>query len=105
MLLRAFPSLKRLSADQYDELAFEDLMEDPKRALRQIVDFFELPRGDDRWMDRAASLLTPGKAGRATPTPEQEALVARHCHAALVLLEREASDPSSGSDSRRPAST
>jgi len=99
MVIRGFTSLKKLSADQYGEVAFEDLLADPKRVLGQIADFFDLP-SDAAWMDDAASLLTPGKAGKATPSPDQQALISQHCHAALVLLERESSDPSSGADAR-----
>ncbi|MFK7894597.1 MAG: sulfotransferase [Myxococcota bacterium] len=95
MVLRGFASVKRLAVEQYEEVSFEDLQADPKRVLSQIVDFFELPRGD-AWMDEAASLLTPGKAGRATPSAKEAEMVREICHPALVLLDREASRPSSG---------
>jgi hypothetical protein len=63
--------------------------------LQHIGDFFDLPN-DTTWMDEATALLTPGRAGRAAPSPEQVAMLREHCHAALVLLERESSKPSSG---------
>ena len=87
--------VKKLDAEQYAEVSFEDLQSDPKRVLSQIVDFFELPAGE-AWMHEAASLLTPGKAGRATPSEEEAEMIQQICHPALVLLEREASHPSSG---------
>lgn len=95
MVLRGFTSLKKLDAEQYAEVSFEDLQADPKRVLSQIVEFFDLPEGDV-WMNEAASLLTPGKAGRATPSEEEAEMIREICHSALVLLEREASHPSSG---------
>ena len=95
MVLRGFASVKRLDARQYAEVSFEDLQASPKRVLDTIVDFFDLP-GDDGWMKDAIALLTPGKAGRATPSPEEAETIASTCHAALVLLDREVSRPSSG---------
>lgn len=98
MVLRGFASVKRLDVDQYAEISFEDLQTDPQRVLEQIVDFFELPPGD-AWMDEASALLTPGKAGRATPSPDEAELIRTICHPSLVLLDREESRPSAGSQS------
>ena len=95
MVLRGFASVKRLAVDQYAEVSFEDLQADPERVLQQIVAFFDLP-SEPNWMADAISLLRPGGAGRATPSAEQAAMLREHCHAALVLLERESSVPSSG---------
>ena len=95
MVLRGFAPLKRLDADQYTEISFEDLQEEPERVLEQIVEFFDLPRRD-AWVDEAAALLTPGRAGRAEPTAEEAEQIRALCHPALVLLGREASRPSSG---------
>ena len=95
MVLRGFASVKRLDARQYAEISFEDLQADPKALLDRIVDFFDLP-GDDAWMKDAIALLTPGKAGRATPSAEEAATIGELCHSALVLLGREVSRPSSG---------
>lgn len=95
MVLRGFASVKRLGVEQYAEVSFEDLQADPMRGLERIVEFFALPeRGG--WMGEAAALLTPGRAGRAEPGPEEAALIRRICHPALVLLDREESRPSSG---------
>ncbi|MEM9175094.1 MAG: sulfotransferase [Myxococcota bacterium] len=94
MVLRGYASVKRLDARQYDEISFEDLQTAPRAVLERIVAFFDLP-GGDAWMDDAIALLTPGKAGRATPSPEEAETIATRCHAALVLLGRDASRPSS----------
>lgn len=96
MVLRGFASVKRLDAAQYAEVAFEDLQSEPVRVLGRIVDFFDLPRRDD-WIADAAALLTPGRAGRATPSAEEAEQIRSLCHPALVLLDREVSEPSSGS--------
>ncbi len=96
MVVRGFASVKRLDVEQYSEISFEDLQADPTRVLTQIVDFFALP-GSKGWMDEAIALLTPGKAGRATPSAEEAEMIRSHCHPALVLLDREISRPSSGS--------
>jgi len=95
MVIRGFTSIKHLSVEQYSEIAFEGLLAEPKQVLDHIVDFFELPN-DTSWMGDAIAMLTPGKAGRATPSPEQMAMLEQHCHAGLVLLERESGKPASG---------
>ncbi|MBW2424642.1 MAG: sulfotransferase [Deltaproteobacteria bacterium] len=94
MVLRAFASVKHLSPDQYAEITFEDLLAEPRQILSRIVEFFALP---DRtgWMDEAAAMLIPGKAGSARPGPEQRAMIEAHCHAGAVLLDRESSLASS----------
>jgi hypothetical protein len=95
MVIRGFASVKRLSVEQYSEISFEDLQAEPRRVLRHIVDFFSLPGGEG-WMEDAISLLTPRKAGRATPSDEESEMIQTLCHPALVLLDRESSRPSSG---------
>ena len=95
MVLRGFASVKRLGVEQYAEVTFEDLQAEPVRVLESIVEFFGLPKAAG-WMDEAAGLLRPGKAGRSTPSEAEAELIARVCHPALVLLDREASRPSSG---------
>lgn len=94
MMLRAFASVKHLAPEQYAEVTFEDLVAGPQQSLRGIVEFFELP---DRpgWTDEGAAMLVPGKAGNASPSPEQRAMIEEHCHAGLVLLGREPSIASS----------
>lgn len=86
-ILRGMKAVKNLSPRQYSEITFEQLMSDPGTALNTIADFFELPPGGD-WIHSARSLLSPGQAAHAEPTEEQAALLERHCHAAMVLLER-----------------
>lgn len=103
MVIRGFASVKRLAVDQYSEVTFEDLQTDPERVLHHIEGFFELPDAPT-WIADAVSLLTPGRAGRATPGVEELEMLREHCHAALVLLERESSIPSSGNQfGERPA--
>ena len=103
MVVRGFASVKRLDVDQYAEISFEDLQADPRQTLRRIVDFFELPGGEE-WMDEAVELLVSGKAGRATPTVDEAEQIRALCHPALVLLDREESRPSSGNQFAEPPS-
>ena len=69
---------------EYIEVSFEDLQADPQSVLRHIVEFFDLP-GDEVWMTEAVGLLTPGKAGRATPSPQEAETLRTYCHPALAL--------------------
>ena len=94
MVLRGFTSVKHMSVEQYSEISFEDLIAEPTRVLGHIIDFFDLPEAAG-WMDEAVSLLTPNKAGKASPNPAQIEMLADTCHPGTVLLERESSRPSS----------
>lgn len=83
--LRGMKEVKKLAPSQYAEISFEEIMADPKAALRSIADFFDLPQ-DETWLKNAEALLKSGQAAHAAPTAEQAALLKRHCHAAMVLL-------------------
>lgn len=83
--LRGMKEVKKLAPSQYAEISFEEIMANPKAALRSIADFFDLPP-DEAWLNNAEALLKRGQAAHAAPTPEQQALLKRHCHAAMVLL-------------------
>ncbi len=55
-LARGYRAVRRLDADQYLELVFEELVAEPRAALERIAGFFELPANGD-WIDRAAALI------------------------------------------------
>ena len=84
-ILRGMKEVKRLAPAQYAEIAFEEIMADPKAALRRLADFFDLAP-DETWLAAAAALLKSGQAAQNTPTAEQTALLQRHCRASMVLL-------------------
>ena len=84
-ILRGMKEVKRLAPSHYAEISFEEIMADPKAALRTLADFFDLAP-DDSWLTEAAALLKSGQAAQNTPTAEQTALLKRHCHASMVLL-------------------
>jgi len=86
-VLRGLKALKELGPTQYAEITFEQMMQDPDAVLREIVGFFELP-DEAGWIDEACGLLRAGQAAHAEPDAEQAGLIARHCHAAMVLLDR-----------------
>jgi Sulfotransferase family len=88
-VVRGHRALRDLDADQYAEVAFEDLVAAPREALGAIAEFFELPRGGD-WIERAAALVRGAPAGRfdALPEPERSELSAA-CRAGMQLLGRE----------------
>ncbi len=86
-ILRGIKEVKRLAPSQYAEISFEEIMADPKAALRRLADFFDLAPGET-WLANAAALLKSGQAAQNTPTTEQSALLKRRCHASMVLLEQ-----------------
>jgi hypothetical protein len=84
-ILRGMKEVKRLAPSQYAEIAFEEMMADPKAALKTLADFFDL-REDETWLADAAALLRSGQAARNTPTAEQTAMLKQRCRASMVLL-------------------
>ena len=84
-VLRGMKEIKKLTPQQYSEVSFEELMSDTESSLRDLADFFELPC-DQEWLDKAIALLRQGQASHATPDAEQAALLAKYCHAIMVLL-------------------
>jgi len=88
-VLRGYRAVRRLDADQYRELRFEELIESPRAVLRELCDFFELDPQIGAWTETAAGLVhgmpparLPGLSER-----EREGLV-RECRPASVLLGR-----------------
>jgi putative sulfotransferase len=62
-IVAGFRALRRMDADQYREVAYEDLVADPKATLAEIATFFDLPEPDGPWLQHAAALT----ASRANP--------------------------------------
>jgi putative sulfotransferase len=87
-VLHGYRALRKLDADCYAEVRFEDLVERPREVLCEIASFLELPDGGD-WVARAAALVR-GVPGRRVPElarAEREALEAE-CRPGQVLLGR-----------------
>ena len=65
MVIRGFTSLKQLSADQYGEVAFEDLIERPEgECWARSSTSSSLPSDADLDGSRGLAPDTPGKAGQ-----------------------------------------
>ncbi len=88
-IIHGFRCLKRLNADQYLEVRFEDLIATPAEVLRTISDFFALDSHRDGWIERAAALVqgTPPLRFDKLAKDEQERL-AQACWTGSQLLER-----------------
>lgn len=88
-LIRGFRDLKRLNADQYLEVRFEDLIATPAQVLRRISAFFALDPDRDAWIQRAAALVrgTPPLRFGTLSKDEQERLK-QACSVGSQLLER-----------------
>jgi putative sulfotransferase len=86
-ILRGMKAVRKLGPAQYAEVTFEQMMSMPAAVLQTIVEFFELP-DEPGWIGRACALLREGQAAHAEPNAAQEALLERHCRAAMMLLDR-----------------
>ena len=89
-LLRGFHDVPRLDADQWLDVAFEDLVADPVPVLERIAAFFELP-DDPGFAPRAAERV------RGLPPPRVDALddaerveLLAACRPGQLLLGRDA---------------
>ncbi|MFQ5514212.1 MAG: sulfotransferase [Myxococcota bacterium] len=88
-ILRGFQALRRLDAEQYAEVRFEDLLERPERELRRIGRFFELDAEADGWLARAAGLIGGAPSRRAAKlSPEERARLEDACRPGMSLLGR-----------------
>lgn len=79
----------RLSASQYLDVRFEDLIADPRMQLQRIAQFFEMP--DSRgWIDRAAAMVnsTEVKSSLDGFSPQERESLLRACQPGRILLGR-----------------
>lgn len=88
-IVRGYRGLRRLNADQYSEIRFEDLCSDPARTLQAVAEFFDLPTQGDDWVARAVPLAngTPPRLFDQLSADEQHSL-AEACHPGMLLLGR-----------------
>lgn len=87
-LLRGYRAVPRLDADQWLDVAFEDLATDPVPTLERIADFFELP-ADRGFAERAAARvrgLPPSRLGDLDDAGRAELETA--CRPGQLLLGR-----------------
>lgn len=56
-VLRGAAAVPQLGEGRYRELRFEDLVANPREALRSICEFFDLDSHRDGWIERAAALV------------------------------------------------
>jgi hypothetical protein len=88
-VLRGLRAKRKLDADQYLEVRFEDLLGKPRETLRAVSGFFELGPARDDWIDRAASLVGSAPPTRFQQLPAKEqAILAAACRPGSQLLGR-----------------
>jgi hypothetical protein len=88
-VLHGFRALRRLNADQYLEVRFEDLVTTPEAVLRAISEFFALDPDRGSWISHASHLVRglPPTRFDQLPRGEQEEL-AQACRPGQRLLGR-----------------
>ena len=88
-IVRGYRGVRRLNADQYSEIRFDDLCADPERTLQAIAEFFDLPTHGDDWIARAVPLARgalPSLFDKLSPTEQRD--LAEACRAGMLLLGR-----------------
>jgi len=87
-VLHGYRAVRKLDADRYAEVRFEELVERPREVLAEIAGFLAVPDGGD-WIERAAALVRAVPVRRAPELrgPERAALEAA-CRPGQVLLGR-----------------
>lgn len=88
-LLRGFRALRKIGADQYREVRFEDLVAHPGEVLDEVAGFLELPDPRGPWRERAIAAVrgVPKARSEALPDDERERL-AQACRPGNLLLGR-----------------
>jgi hypothetical protein len=86
-LARGYRQLQTIDADQYMEVVFEELINEPQATMGRIAEFFELP--GDGWINEAAALVRSAPPARldALPPDERERLI-QSCYVGNQLLGR-----------------
>ncbi len=87
-VLHGFRALRRIDADRYAELRFEDLVGRPRATLEAIARFFALPDAPG-WIERAEKLVRGAPPLRAPELPEDpRRALEEACRPGQVLLGR-----------------
>ncbi len=87
-LARGYRALRRLDADRYLEIAFEELVAEPRTTLERIAGFLDLGTGGD-WVPRAAALIRgipPTRFGELSP--DEQVRLAEACRTGQQLVGR-----------------
>ena len=88
-LVNGYRGVQMLDPAQYIEVSFEDMVDDPRAALRRIATHFAMDPDAGGWIERAAAMVRgrpPERAGEL-PADERERL-AEVCRAGNRLLGR-----------------
>jgi putative sulfotransferase len=84
-LANGYRAVDALSADQYMEVRFEDLVAQPAKTLTRIAEFFDLDSGG--WIDGAAALVRGLPPTRfQSLTPGEQELLSDACRPGMQLL-------------------
>jgi hypothetical protein len=75
-ILRGAEARSKVSAKNYTEVRFEDLIQRPSEVLAYVVEFFELER-DPAWLERASNLVqgAPSRRFETLGPTEADALL------------------------------
>lgn len=88
-LAMLYHNLVQIPPENYLAVNFEDVLADPKKALRRIAEFFKFPdRGDD-WLSDAVPILKDVKLRVPELPAEQQELLQQLCRTGHMLLGRD----------------
>jgi len=88
-LMNGYRGVQLLQPEQYIEVSFEDLVDDPRATLRRIATHFAMDLERDGWIERAAAMVRGRPADRAGELPAAErARLEETCRAGNRLLGR-----------------
>lgn len=88
-LVNGYRGVQTLEPEQYIEVSFEDVVDDPRTTLRRIAAHFAMDPERDGWIERAAAMVRGRPAERAGELPESEReRLAEVCRAGNRLLGR-----------------
>ena len=78
--------LSSLPADRFLSLRYEDVLRNPRRKLRELVDFIDPSLADDDWLDSATRIPHPNPSKFASLDPEAQRRLTDACAPGLQLL-------------------
>ena len=86
MILSSRTYLSSLPAGRFLSLRYEDVLRNPRRKLRELIDFIDPSLADDDWLDSATRIPRPNPSKFASLDPEAQRRLTDACAPGLQLL-------------------
>lgn len=88
MLTNNYRVLQHVPPENYMEVSFEELAQNPRSHIVKVADFFELPDRGEAWLDEASKLLKPVKLRLPETDEKTQQYLQQMCFPGQALMGR-----------------